>query len=309
MIGRPIRGTEHSLDRSSRWLSREAEEVGGSRRPGYDINQLNQPRGLYVDDDSNIYIADAMNHRIVIWTPNAKQGLVMAGGKGKGDAKNQLDTPTDVIFDKRFNRLLICDSGNRRIVSWPLDGEDSGEILLANISCEGLTMDRDGYVYISDSEKCEVRKWKLDYLKQSTIVAGGNGCGDDLNQLSSPTYLFLDDDNTLYISDSRNHRIMKWVDGAATGEIVAGGYGAGDGLDQLHDPQGIIVDEMGTVYIADRRNNRVMTYPRDSREGIILLTDDDQLSVPHGLSFDCDGHLFVSQWRAGRINKYSLVNQ
>jgi len=42
------------------------------------------------------------------------------------------------------------------------------------------------------------------------IAAGTKESGNDLNQLSSPSGLYIDDDDrTLYIADSSNHRIME----------------------------------------------------------------------------------------------------
>ncbi len=42
-----------------------------------------------------------------------------------------------------------------------------------------------------------------------TIVAGGNGPGHNLNQLYYPSYIFVDEDHSVNVSDSYNHRVMK----------------------------------------------------------------------------------------------------
>lgn len=39
--------------------------VAGGYRMGRKLNQLDQPNGLYVNDDQTIYIADYFNHRIM----------------------------------------------------------------------------------------------------------------------------------------------------------------------------------------------------------------------------------------------------
>jgi hypothetical protein len=43
------------------------------------------------------------------------------------------------------------------------------------------------------------------------IVAGGNGEGDHLSQITCPTSIFVDQDDSVYVSDYNNHRVMKWV--------------------------------------------------------------------------------------------------
>ncbi|CAF1480372.1 unnamed protein product, partial [Rotaria sordida] len=114
-------------------------------------------------------------------------GQVVAGGHDKGNPLDQLDRPSDVLIDKETDSLIICDSGNRRVVRWSRrSGTTQGEILIDNIKCWGLTMDDQRYLYISDYEKHEVRRYQIGD-KNGTIVAGGNGKGAGLNQLNEPT--------------------------------------------------------------------------------------------------------------------------
>jgi len=56
--------------------------------------------------------------------------------------------------------------------------------------------------------------------KQSGItIAGGNSQGDRLDQLSNPIGISLDDYNqqTIYIADCYNHRIMQWTPNETNG--------------------------------------------------------------------------------------------
>ncbi|CAF2118143.1 unnamed protein product, partial [Rotaria magnacalcarata] len=104
--------------------------------------------------------------------------------------------------------LIICDRDNRRVVRWSRrSGTTQGEILIDNIRCYGLAMDEQRYLYVSDYVKHEVRRYQLGE-KNGTLVAGGNGEGDRLNQLNCPTYLFVDRDHSVYVSDNYNHRVM-----------------------------------------------------------------------------------------------------
>ncbi|CAF4313720.1 unnamed protein product, partial [Rotaria magnacalcarata] len=61
--------------------------------------------------------------------------------------------------------------------------------------------------------------WKQNGL----TVAGGNGQGNGINQLSNPCGLYVDDDQTVYVADRDNHRIVEWKSGATSGQVVAGG--------------------------------------------------------------------------------------
>ncbi|CAF4714798.1 unnamed protein product, partial [Rotaria socialis] len=115
-------------------------------------------------------------------TANAQ---VVAGGKGRGDGLHQLNGPTDVLIDKETDSLIICDRDNRRVVRWSRrSGTTQGEIVVDNIDCARLAMDEQRNLYVSDYEKHEVRRYQLGE-KNGSLVAGGNGTGDGLNQLTA----------------------------------------------------------------------------------------------------------------------------
>ena len=143
------------------------------------------------------------------------------------------------------------------MIRWPRQNGRSGETIISDIACWDLMMNSDRHLYVCDTKKHEVRRWKMGQ-KDGTIVAGGNGKGDRLNQLNTPCYIFVDDDESVYVSDCWNHRVMKWMKCAKEGVIVVGDQGQGNSLTQLSRPTGIIVDQLGTLYVADQGNDRVM---------------------------------------------------
>ncbi|CAF4909494.1 unnamed protein product [Rotaria sp. Silwood1] len=193
------------------------------------------------------------------WKMDDPNGKVVAGGKGQGDQLDQLNGPTDVLIDRETDSLIISDSKNRRIVRWSRRNRTAqGEILIDNIACHGLAMDDQRYLYVSDVKKHEVRRYQLGgNMKNGTLVAGGNENGSDLNQLDFPTYIFVDRQQTVYVSDFHNHRVMKWNKDAKEGIIIAGGQGEGNALTQISDPSGLFVDASGTLYAADLWYNRI----------------------------------------------------
>ncbi|CAF1648718.1 unnamed protein product, partial [Rotaria sordida] len=200
-----------------------------------------------------------------------KNGQVVAGGNGEGNRLDQLNSPSDVLIDKETDSLIICDYMNRRVVRWSRrSGTTQGEILINNIVCYGLAMDNQRYLYISDNDKHEVRRYQIGD-KNGTIVAGGNGKGAGLNQLNCPYYIFVDQQQTAYVSDWNNHRVMKWNKGAKEGIVVAGGQGQGNALTQLSCPNGLFVDTLGTTYVADWGNQRVMRWPKGAKQGTVIV--------------------------------------
>jgi sugar lactone lactonase YvrE len=299
-----------SIGASAKWIQNGVTVAGGNGR-GNGLNQFGYPFGLYVDDDQTIYVADNWNRRIVEWKSGATSGRVVADGNGQGNKSNQLTDPTAVLVDKETDSLIICDYGNKRVVRWPRRNGTSGETLILGIACRGLTMDDYGYLYVSDYSKHEVRRWKKGDTN-GTLVAGGNGAGDRLDQLNGPQYIFVDQDHSVYVSDGNNHRVTKWMKGAKEGIVVAGGQGAGNGLTQLSTPYGVIVDQLGTVYVADYSNHRVMRWLKGSTQGTVVVGGNTAGAQPnqfHGclhLSFDQQGNLYVSDYNNDRVQKFNI---
>jgi sugar lactone lactonase YvrE len=266
---------------------------------------------LYVDDDQTIYVGDYSNHRVVEWKRGATSGQVVAGGKGEGSGAHQLDNPYDLIVDKERDSLIIADNDNRRVVRWPRRNGISGETIISNIDCRGLTMDENGSLYVVDGEKNEVRRYRMGDT-EGIVMAGGNVPGSRLDQLDSPSHVFVDRDHSVYVSDSGNNRVMKWEEGAKEGIVVAGGQGKGNSLSQLSGPRGVVVDQLGTLYVADRANNRTMRWPKGDTQGSVIAGGNgggdqpNQLYYPYGLSFDRYGNLYVGDTFNHRVQKFNI---
>jgi sugar lactone lactonase YvrE len=287
--------------------------IAGEIIQGDQLNRLYKPTGIYVDDDDQtFYVADTVNNRIMKWKFDANNGEVVAGGNGLGYRIDQFTYPRDVIVDKKNDSLIISDKGNKRVMRYSRRNKTNQQVIISNVNCYGLTMHHNGDLYVSDSERHQVRRWREGEIN-GTVVAGGNGKGDRLNQLDYPTHIFVDEDHSVYVSDSFNERVMKWKKDANEGIVVAGGHGEGSSLKQLSSPEGLIVDHLGNVYIADRSNHRIMRWLAGANEGSIVVggnrqgNQPNQFYDPGGLSFDRQGNLFVVDDRNNRVQKFDII--
>ncbi|CAF1121153.1 unnamed protein product [Adineta steineri] len=294
----------------NKW-KQNAITVAGGNEFGQKLNQFKCPYGIFIDEYKNIFIADYNNHRIVEWKCNEKEGQIIAGGNKQGSRMNQLNYPTNVIVDQQNHSIIIADQGNRRVIQWLNQNQ---QILINNIDCFGLAMDKHGFLYISDYKKNEVRRWKMgEYNNDGIVVAGGYGQGNKLNQLNSPGCIFVDEEQTVYVSDQNNDRVMKWGKDAKEGTIAAGGNGKGGNLNQLSYPRGVIVDDLGQIYVADMWNHRVIRWCEGKEEGEIVVGGNgkgfmaNQLNNPFGLSFDNEGNLHVVDCGNARIQKFEII--
>jgi len=307
----------HQLKSNIKWKP-NAQTIAGGKEKGDKLNQLCGPHGIYVDHhlQHHIYIADYWNHRIVKRKLSQNNGEIVAGGNGQGNRIDQLFWPTDVIVDENNKSLIICDRGNRRVVRWSLQNPDDKQIPIENILGGGLMMNENGDLFVSDQKNHAVKRWRKGEIGsggEGRIVAGGNGCGDKLNQLNSPSYIFIDREESVYVSDNGNHRVMKWLKGANESIVVAGGQGQGNSLNQLYDPKGLVVNEVGDIYVADSFNHRIMCWSLGSKEGRVVVGGNgagqgsNQLNNPRGLSFDVENNLYVADWGIIEFNDLVLI--
>ncbi len=290
----------HSIENNAKWLQNGTTVATGNR---FYLN------GIYVDDDQTIYIAQDADHSVVKWKYNTNRSQVVAGGNGYGKETNQLSFPADVTIDKASDSIIICDRGNKRVMRWSLQNSKNGDIIISKVACYSLTMDNEGFLYVVNFEKDEVRRWKIGN-NYGTIVAGGNGRGNHPRQLNSPTYIFVDQDHSVYVSDYFNYRVMKWMEGAKEGIVVAGGQGQGNSLKQFSNPTGIVVDPLGNVYVADKHNNRVMCWMNGATEGSIVVggngcgDEENQFDSVGDISFDRYDNLYVVDEGNNRVQQF-----
>ncbi|CAF1539324.1 unnamed protein product [Adineta ricciae] len=268
-----------------------------------------QFKGIDIDDDGSIYFADAGNDRVIRQRMNTTRSEIVAGGNGFGNRTNQLNSPTDVVVDKEKNSLIICDKKNRRVMRWSLQNLTEQRIIISNINCNGLAIDQDGSIYVSDNDQAVVKRWK-DEEKIGEVVAGGNLVGDALDQLDQPSYVFVDHHYSVYVSDTNNNRVMKWTQSGKAGIVVAGGNAQGDNIGQLFLGNGVVVDHLGNVYVADSLNNRVVCWSEKTQESMIVVGGYGKGSDSHlfngldDIAFDRKGNLYVVDIGNRRIQKF-----
>ena len=292
--------------------------VAGGNGQGTADNQLNNPGGIFLDKNGDLYITDSYNNRILKWTPGAASGAKVAGQSTIWGSPNlnSFELPVDVLVDAIGN-IYVSDKGNGRIQKWT-PGATTG-IKIAPIGSgqgpdqlsgpHGIIMDAAGNLYIVDQGNDRVQMWPPG-ASSGITVAGGHGPGNGADQLDTPVGITIDSKGNIYVADLMNSRVQMWAPGASSGVTVAGGNGQGGAANQLNNPDGVCVDKDGNVYVLEYVNHRVQKWAPGASTGVTVAGGNgfgsaaNQLNYPTALLIDGNGDLYISDLGNNRIQKW-----
>lgn len=139
--------------------------VAGIASAGSASNMLNNPNGIFVDVNFDLYVADLSNNRIQLFRLGALNGITVAGNTSSVRTIT-LNNPLGVVLDAD-KYLFIVDSGNNRIVG---QGPNGFRCL---VGCEGvagssssqlkiprtLSFDSHGNMFVTDVNNNRIQKF------------------------------------------------------------------------------------------------------------------------------------------------------
>ena len=91
----------------------DTSTVAGNGTSGTASNQLNAPRGIFVSINMTLYVADAFNDRIQMYSSGNRNGITLIGNGST--ISITLNRPVGIIMDGN-GYLFIADSWNDRII-------------------------------------------------------------------------------------------------------------------------------------------------------------------------------------------------
>nr|WP_293843762.1 hypothetical protein [uncultured Arsenicibacter sp.] len=296
-------------------------------------NSFHGSSALALDKAGFIYVVNPGNHRVVKYAQGStsyESGTTVAGGNGQGDGANQLAYPNRIAIDDA-GFIYITDAGNYRVQKFPPNatsasngttvagGNGYGDGANQFKSMAGIAVDQNGFIYVVDRTNNRVQKFAPNSTSASngTTVAGGNGYGEDANQLAFPYGVAIDNAGFIYVTDRYNARVQKYAPNATSagsGTTVAGGNGIGPLPDQFGFPIDITADKAGFIYVADAVRHSIQKFgpnPTSASNGTIVAggngfgSGSDQMKGPEGVVVDAAGFIYVSDNANARIQRYA----
>ena len=208
---------------------------------------LSDPFGVSVDFAGRMWVADAINNRVLrfddaSWRSN---GAAADGVLGQADFESSYPAttrsgmiwPTDVVVQAN-GRLWVADFGNNRVLRFEA----------AAAKANGAAAD--------------------GVLGQLDFTSGASAT--TMNGLNHPIGLFVEANPRLWIADFDNNRVLRFEDAGnkPNGANADGVLGQTDFFSQFSDcardklagPAGISGGPAGRLYVADSENNRVLVF-------------------------------------------------
>jgi DNA-binding beta-propeller fold protein YncE len=167
---------------------------------------IQSPGGLRIYGEK-LYVTDIKVNKLFVFNLEGKK-LMEIGGAGQ-DA-GQFIAPNAVAVDKD-KQIYVTDSGNNRVEVFDkagkfikiINGSKDGKGAPIFVNPRGVAVDSEGTVYVVSNMSHNIYAYGSDGKEERVL----GGMGTDNGQLYLPNGLFIDEQDTIYVTDTINQRV------------------------------------------------------------------------------------------------------
>ncbi|RMH17288.1 MAG: hypothetical protein D6696_16085 [Acidobacteria bacterium] len=278
------------------------DKLTGTRPP---LDHLYQPMDIAVSDDGKrVYVADFGQLMVFLFDLEAKEVTLI--GRQRPFAR-----PFGIALDGEEN-LYVAEQDSARIVV--LDRQRKPIRVIGHESLirpADIEIDRQtGLLYVADPahKNTPNHTVKVFDLEGHLLREVGEGKGQCAGCLLFPTYLALDPEGNLYVTNTLNAR----VDVFDTQGRFRRYFGErGNAFGMFDKPKGVALDQFGNVYVVDSGWSNVQIFNQQAQ---VLLFFGGRgaypglLRNPTAIEIDRNNRIYVADYLNYRVNVYQLVN-
>ena len=211
---------------------------------GPSIGQLNTPCGITFINDSEILVADQLNHRIQQFNVQTGKGVRAFGKRGEG--VGELRNPKGIFMDGE-ERIVVADSNNNRIQVFTKEGEPVFSFGSGTLKDPMACIVHQNTFVVADSGNHCLKIF--DGSGKFLCRIGEKGKAD--GQLNWPRDLSIEksgNHHNILVCDRDNKRILQLtMEGSFTGKTVA----------TLQKPTGIGITPDGRILVPDFKAKKI----------------------------------------------------
>jgi len=274
---------------------RTVEVIG---RPGTEVGEFAQPRGMCLDQWGRLYVVDSAANRVQKIAP---EGDVWVYSGATHDRRASLREPVDIAVDA-LEMMYVLDREGCRVQkigpdaeyqrTFAMPGQGRGQLWYPS----GIAIDSRHTLYIADT-------WN-----RRISVFGPNGrfrdiwLGQAVGGFDLPAGVAVTRDDEVVVCDTNNHRLVVLNREAVCLDIVEGWTG---GHRLFCAPVDVAEDPFGSLWVVEAKGRRLV---KMSRDGTCLNTFGPGLSADLG-SLGCatsvcvrpDADMYICDAAAGRV--------
>ncbi|CAF0847103.1 unnamed protein product [Adineta steineri] len=250
---------------------------------------LYQPTAVVLDADGYLFIVDSSNHRLIGSGPYGFRCI--AACSGQGSLSNQLNFPIQLSFDS-YGNIFVTDFNNYRIQKF----------LLITNSCITSTNTTQSASLVTNSTTASsstLLSYNLpEFTAYTTWSANGITFANTTTLGTSPYGIFIDTNNTIYVSERSTNRVQVWHDSSSVPirNLTSG----------LSSPYSIFVTINGDIYVDNGGSNtRVDKWTLNSSTSISAMYVKNSC---WGLFIDISNNLYCSMSALNQVVMKSLYN-
>jgi len=290
---------------------------------GTSANTMSSPGSITMDRGGNLYVTDDANCRVLQFIPPFTDGMSASLVLGQ-PSLNAGVCPTNVSATS-LGKSIPIGVGVFGVPVISVATDSSGDLWVADSEYHRVLEYKPPF---SDGMAAVLAIGQMD-LYSGSPNQGGLDPTD--STLQSPDGLAFDPTGNLWIVDHGNSRVLEFKPPFATGMaacLVLGqadfthnspNQGGSAGANTFSDPMGATFDSSGNLWVADALNNRVLEFrapfTTNMNSSVVLgqvdfnhgwaihvgkVRTSATLAIPHELTFDSSGSLFVSDSQNNR---------
>jgi DNA-binding beta-propeller fold protein YncE len=231
-------------------------DASGNYMKAFGAGQFNYPRGLFVDDENNLWVTDekkAKNGKGAVVMKFSSEGnlLMTLGEPGRpGDDSDMLNGPSSVavapsgdiyVVDSHgggtSDRIVKFSKDGKFITVWGKHGKDAGEF----DTLRGIALDSAGRVFTADRGNNRIQIFDPD----GKFIS-------EWKQFGRPSDVTIDKNDTIYVPDSQSNRANNpgFQKGVRIGSAKDGSITAfiPEASSRIGAPDTVAADNRGNIY-------------------------------------------------------------
>lgn len=261
-----------------------------------------KPFGIATDSKNRIYVSDSVQGVIFVMDRENRKVTYV----GSGDRVN-IAVPLGITVDSK-DRLWVADAAGQHVYSFDSEGNAlmslGGPGEMKNPTDVAVDEARHR-LYVTDSVGQQILVYDSETGKRIGQF-GKRGPGD--GQFNFPSFVALDGQGNIYISDTLNFRIQIFD---PQYKFVQHFGKQGNRIGQFNRPKGIAFDSYRNLYVVDSDFCNFQIF--DPKEQLLMFLGSwgptpGHFALPAGIAIDKQNFIYVTDQVNRRVQIFQLLN-